>query len=120
MKRFTTHNQQKGKVGEDFAAMLLNKLNYTILERNYTKKVGEIDIIAMKGNQLYFFEVKKSLNCNYNPLENVTHKKLQAIRKTSLLYLSSKDLLKTANYSIGVISIKQNRGLIHVDLIENV
>lgn len=119
MKRFTTDNQQKGRVGEDFAVMLLNKLNYTVIERNYTKRVGEIDIIAMKGAQLYFFEVKKSLNANYNPLENITYKKLQSLRKTAFLYLSSKGLLKNANYSIGVIGIKQKGKLLQIDLIEN-
>lgn len=34
------------------------KHGYTILEENYTKKYGEIDLIAQKGQNLHFIEVK--------------------------------------------------------------
>jgi Holliday junction resolvase-like predicted endonuclease len=48
----------------------------SIKERNYTKKWGEIDIIAIKEDKLYFIEVK-SVSCELEGLnaegESVTH-----------------------------------------------
>ena len=46
-----------GKEAEEKASLYLQKEGYTILERNFHSKFGEIDIIASKENQLHFFEV---------------------------------------------------------------
>lgn len=58
MKNFTSSTQKIGELGEDVACKYLTKKGFSILERNYTKKWGEIDIIAQKDNILYFIEVK--------------------------------------------------------------
>ena len=52
------NNKKTGKQGEDLAAEFLIKKDYEILERNYMCAVGEVDIIARKGNELIFIEVK--------------------------------------------------------------
>lgn len=57
-KVFTSKTQQIGEIGENIAVKFLMKHSFAILERNYTKKWGEIDIIAKKSNKLYFIEVK--------------------------------------------------------------
>ena len=57
-KVFTSETQKKGEIGENIAVKFLMKHNFSIIERNYTKKWGEIDIIAEKSNKLYFIEVK--------------------------------------------------------------
>ena len=49
------------------------KHNFLILDRNYTKKWGEIDIIAEKDNKLYFVEVK---SVSKSSLESVTRETL--------------------------------------------
>lgn len=58
MKNFTSNSQKIGELGEDIACKYLTKLGFSILERNYTKKWGEIDIVAQKEETLYFLEVK--------------------------------------------------------------
>src|SRR5450830_278847 len=57
-KIFTSETQKTGEIGENIAAKFLVKHGFLILDRNYTKKWGEIDIIAEKANKLYFVEVK--------------------------------------------------------------
>ena len=47
-----------GKAYETTAACFLQNAGYTILERNYNCKFGEIDIIALEGQTLVFAEVK--------------------------------------------------------------
>ena len=68
MKKFTSNSQKIGQLGEDIACTFLMKHGFTVLERNYTKKWGEIDIIALKEEKLYFIEVKSVSR----PLENVS------------------------------------------------
>lgn len=57
-KVFTSEKQKIGKLGEDLANMFLVKHGYVILEENYTKKYGEIDLIAKKDGIIHFIEVK--------------------------------------------------------------
>jgi len=85
-KVFTSKTQQIGEIGENIAVKFLMKHGFAILERNYTKKWGEIDIIAKKSNKLYFIEVKsvsrrtiapnvnrETLKSNQNKPGSVTH-----------------------------------------------
>ena len=58
MKQFTSKKQKIGLIGEDFAEMFLMKQGFVILDRNFTLKLGEIDVIATKDSRLFFFEVK--------------------------------------------------------------
>lgn len=47
-----------GNAGEDIVCVFLEKNGYTVLERNYTVRGGEIDIIAEKNDVIAFVEVK--------------------------------------------------------------
>jgi len=52
------HNEI-GKIGESVASHWLANRGYRILERNYRKKFGEIDIVARETTDtLHFIEVK--------------------------------------------------------------
>ena len=57
-KVFTSETQKIGKIGENIAERFLMKHNFSILDDNYTKKWGELDLIAEKKEKLYFIEVK--------------------------------------------------------------
>ena len=47
-----------GKAAEAAAADFLMARGFTIIERNYRKRRGEIDIIARKGDTIHFIEIK--------------------------------------------------------------
>lgn len=47
-----------GILGENIAETFLVKRGFKILEKNYLKKWGEIDIVAKKGKTIRFVEVK--------------------------------------------------------------
>lgn len=104
---------KKGKEAEDFAAKFLEKENFTIIERNYFSKFGEIDIIAKKDGVLHFIEVKSGEN--FEPIFNLTKTKLERIQKTIHCYLKS----NTTSYCIdGLILHKQEVGY-KIDFYEN-
>ncbi len=64
MNRFSVTEKNKfstkqiGNSGEDKAAAFLLSQGFSIIQRNYRTRRGEIDIIALKGDILVFAEVK--------------------------------------------------------------
>lgn len=99
-KIFTSKTQKTGEIGENVAVRFLVKHGYAIVERNYTKKWGEIDIVAEKGNKLYFIEVK-SVSAHlytqglpygtndYRAEDNMHPWKLKRLARTIQTYLMS-------------------------------
>lgn len=57
-----TRRQQIGILGEKIACNFLERKGFMVIERNYLRKWGEIDVIAQKSNILHFIEVK-SVSC---------------------------------------------------------
>ena len=53
-----TEKQKLGEIGENYACDYLIKQGYKIINRNYLKKWGEIDIVSQKAKILHFVEVK--------------------------------------------------------------
>ena len=56
MKR--QNKKSVGFLGEEIAVNYLTSLGYKIIERNFKKRYGEIDIIAEDAGTLVFIEVK--------------------------------------------------------------
>lgn len=74
-------------LGEDKACDYLKKLGFKILERNYRKTYGEIDIIALDQDVLAFIEVKTRTSSQFGtPLEGITYWKLKSLIKTAQYY----------------------------------
>jgi putative endonuclease len=78
------------------------KHSFSILARNYTKKWGEIDIVAEKDKKLYFIEVKSVVKNNfddvsgetdgYRPEDNMHPWKLKRLSRAIQSYILSKNL----------------------------
>ena len=98
-KIFTSQKQKKGELGETIAVKYLEGKGFHVKERNYTKKWGEIDIIAEKEGKLCFIEVKAvSFNVSDNvyneigytgirPEENLTNDKIKRLKRAIQTYL---------------------------------
>ncbi len=59
-------SREIGNIGEESVCRFLLKNGYDILERNFTVRGGEIDIIAKKNDVIAFVEVKTR---SENPLQ---------------------------------------------------
>lgn len=82
-----------GRVGENIATKYLERLGYTIIERNFSAKQGEIDIIAKDKDEFVFIEVKTRTSLLYGkPIEAVDNKKQKNLINTVKYYLYSKHL----------------------------
>ena len=75
------------KLGEDLACEYLKKIGFKILERNYRKTYGEIDVVAIDNDVLTFIEVKTRTSDQFGtPLESITYWKLKSLIKTAQFY----------------------------------
>jgi len=101
-----------GFAAEDLASRYLLEHGFLLLERNFTTKFGEIDIIAKKDGILHFIEVKYSKK--YDPLERITPAKLAKLYKTIDLYLLQKEL--DLPYQLDALIIQDEA----IDFIENI
>ena len=73
--------------GEDLAAKFLREKGYKIIDRNFRKGYGEIDIIAIKNDILVFVEVKTKTSLSHGtPLEEIGYYKLRSLIKTAEFY----------------------------------
>ncbi len=111
MKRFTSKTQKIGELGENICVSYLSKKGFSILDRNYTQKNGEIDIVAKKDNFLHFIEVKSIKNSNnvsyetYNPAQNLTRAKILKIHKTIKDYLLESNVSYETKWSLDLYAV---------------
>ena len=83
------------RAGENKAADYLLENGYSLIERNYRTKGGEVDIIAGKDDVVVFVEVKSLPNGSPELLQTeLNSRKLQRIVKSSQCFL-----LKHRQYS---------------------
>jgi putative endonuclease len=97
---------RRGVAGEEAAAAFLARSGWTVLERNYRWKGGEIDIIAEKDEMVAFVEVKSWAVLPAQELEHsVDLRKQGRITRTARVYLSQKPGLAERRLRFDVIFI---------------
>ena len=84
---------------------LLNR-GYAILEKNYRCRYGEVDIVAQKGAELVFTEVRTARHGTEfgTPQESITSTKAQHLIAASQHYLERHSLTDT-DWRIDLVSI---------------
>ena len=115
------YNQNLGKLGEKLASEFLLKKGYQILETNYRRREGEIDIIAQRQDWLTFVEVRARRGEEFGSLEeSVTETKQERLEALAQGYIQSHENLPP-QWRIDVVAIElDDKGYIsRIELIEN-
>jgi putative endonuclease len=103
-----------GDKSETLATCFLEQSGFVILERNYfARKLGEIDIVAMREDVLHFIEVKSG-KTDFDPVYNITPAKLRKVILSSQYYMKIKKL--DMAFSIDALVVRHDK----VEFIENV
>ena len=103
-----------GKENEDRAIEFLLLEGFHIIQQNYyARKLGEIDIVAIKDDVLHFIEVK-SAEADFDPIYNFTPIKLRRVINSSQYYMKEKNLDMV--FSIDLIVIR----LGEIEFLENI
>lgn len=86
-----------GNAGENLAATFLENHGYKILERNFRIRAAEIDIIAQKGGEIIFVEVKTRSNIRKGtPAEAVNLHKQKKIIEAASVFLQDENFYDCA------------------------
>ena len=105
-----TLRSRLGDWGEELAVRFLRKNGYTILTTNYRCAYGEVDIVAMDGEELVFVEVKTRRPGNFGtPEESVSPHKLRRLAATCQDYLQ-KSGQENIQWRVDLISVRLEKG----------
>ena len=127
-----TEKRKTGDLGEDLACRYLEEKGYKIVERNYLRKWGEIDIVAQKGQILSFVEVKSvswdsewggdSRETGYRPEENMHPKKVERLRRALQTYLLDRSVPEPQiwQFHLACVYIDLEKKKARVEFMENI
>lgn len=125
-----TEKRVIGDLGEGIACLYLKGQGYSILERNYLKKWGEIDIVAQKEKDIHFVEVKTLQrhnlthfdSGNFRAEDNVHERKVQRLWRTLESYLLENNVSEKVSWQIDVCTVYLDilERKAKVNLIENI
>ena len=94
-----------GTVYENLACKNLTEKGYTILERNFRCKYGEIDLIAAFGGTIVFFEVKyRHRRTSGYAVEAVSYAKQRTISRVAGYFLMKNRIPDTVPCRFDVIA----------------
>lgn len=99
---------ERGKRGEERAVRFLEGQGFTVIERNVRLKVGEIDVIARRGKELHFFEVKVRGEGSLIPArESFGARQQKRLRRAAEAYLVQHERTwkKMPEVSFGLVAI---------------
>jgi putative endonuclease len=101
-----TNSRKLGEIGEQIVVKHLVKHKFKIIDRNYRKKYGEIDIIARKNSILHFIEVKTVSSITAfeenNPEENVHFFKKERLKRVIGAYLAEKGVSHETDFEFQI------------------
>lgn len=113
------HNRQTGYLAENLAVSALIDKGYQILERNFSNRYGEIDIIAQDQEVLVFVEVKAKTGLEFGlPEEMINPAKLKRVKNMATIYMKGQTRLCRIDVVAVVLSTEGN--LVRLTHYENV
>jgi putative endonuclease len=82
-----------GRRGEDLVAAWYEAEGYTVLDRNWRCRSGELDLVVRRGGTVVFCEVKTRTSTRFGaPVEAVTATKQRRLRSLAGQWLAARDL----------------------------
>lgn len=102
--------QDLANIGENIAAKHLIRQGYALLCRNFRCRLGEIDLIVEKDQQLIFVEVKtRSYHSISSAVENITYRKQQRISHTAFEYIKQNSQFAKYNTRFDAIVVLHDK-----------
>ncbi len=124
-------NKEVGKIGEDIACKFLVKRGFKLIDRNYLKKCGEIDVVAKKDGVIHFVEVKTVSRENlkiisrdvihetYRPEDNIHSYKIRRLKRVIQLYLIEKYISSVWQFHAITVLFDEKKREAKVEFLEN-
>ncbi|MDP8224863.1 MAG: YraN family protein [Candidatus Lernaella stagnicola] len=93
LARLRGEDEPLGPKAERLAARHLKRHGMRIVTRNWSTKLGELDLVAVEGDELVFVEVKSKRDDEYGrPAEQVNFGKRRRIERLAMAFCGKKKL----------------------------
>lgn len=121
MPRDRTRARSLGNFGERVAASHLESKGYVIVERNWRTREGEIDLIASRGEELIFVEVRSRRGrAMGGPEESITGRKASHVRAVAAAYVQQHpDAPPNQRVDVVALELDAKGRVLRVEQIEN-
>ena len=108
-----TQKRSVGDTGEGIVCRYLEDKGFSVLERNYLRPWGEIDIVASKGDFLHFVEVKSVTREPgrvgfFRPEENMHKAKIKRLHRAIQTYLLEHKVKEEASWQMDLVCVYIN------------
>lgn len=118
-----TEKRKLGDIGENVACEFLRRRGLEVIERNYLRKWGEIDIVAKKSGYIHFIEVKSvsyGTVQGYRPEDNMHPWKLKRLSRAIQTYLLERKINGDWQLDVITVQIDQENRRARAEIIENI
>lgn len=126
-----TDKRKLGDFGESIALKFLMKRGFSLVERNYLRPWGEIDLIVKRGDEYHFVEVKSTVTYEtgskmvnhetMRPEENIHPHKLERMNKAIQTYSVENRILDSqACIDAVIVRISSDHKTAKVTFFENI
>ncbi|MCX6713478.1 MAG: YraN family protein [Candidatus Vogelbacteria bacterium] len=118
-----------GRLGEDLAAGVLKRVGHKIVEKNYRKPYGEIDIVTNREGVLHFVEVK-SISGDvshitsgvFGPEDHMNYEKRQRQKRVINTYLAERRVGEETDWQIDLacVYLTEQGDLVKIEWLEDI
>jgi putative endonuclease len=102
--------RQAGSLAENSACAFLESQGFTIVARNFLRRIGEIDVVARNGDLLVIAEVRTRSSDDYGgAAASVGPAKQRRIAATAALFLQQHRELRQCRVRFDVLIVRDGR-----------
>jgi putative endonuclease len=114
------HNET-GKLGENLARKYLEDKGYKIIEKDFKTKFAEVDLAAIKNEELIIFEVRTKRGEEFgSPEETLNKKKLQKVYLGARILASTRKWQGPMRIDAVCLVLKPNDDILRINHYENI
>jgi putative endonuclease len=114
------YTQTTGKHAEDLACQYLHAQGLQLLERNFTTRFGEIDLIMRDRDTTVFVEVRYRRHSDVvDPLSSIDLRKQRKLIRTAQVYLQQQPQPDLAPARFDVIAVTEHSVQANIQWIKN-
>ena len=119
-------------MGEDLVCKYLQERGFDIVDRNYLRPWGELDIVAKREGKIHFVEVKTVTRephhlwgepgRGYRPEENMHPRKVERLHRAMQTYLLGHKMLKNMDFQLDLacVYLSLTTKTAKIEILENI
>lgn len=113
---------ERGAAGEEYVAGWLQRRGFRILDRNVHFRGGELDIVAIDGDELVFIEVRVRTGTAFGAAaESIDERKLRVLMRAGETYRERRPDLAELIWRVDLVAVtlRSNGSVAAIDRFEN-